>query len=472
MREAAERAPDGRALDADGRTWTWAELDARVEGRAGELAVAGMGPRSRVAVLLPMGLAAVETLHALARLGAVAAPLSPRWTPSEVADALDAAGPDLLVCDAGSRATADEAVRRRRGGGVPVLRLPEEDRGAPSGGGRFRGLAEDDPVAVLRTSGTSGRPRAVELTLGNLLAIARGSRERLGLAGDDRWYGVLSPAHVGGLALLVRAAALGSAVVARRAFDPDELRALAEEGRVTHASLVPTMLHRILEGGGDAPAPDGLRCLLVGGAPTPPDLLARALEAGYPVALTYGLTEASSQVATAPPTLVREKPGTAGPPLPGVEVRVSEEGEVCVRGPTVAGGRAVESAVDESGWLHTGDVGRLDGEGHLWITGRRSERIVSGGVTVDPGEVEAVLRRHEGVADAAVVGLPDREWGEVVVAAVTAVPGESLEPGALERHARAGLSGARIPRRVVVTDAIPRNPNGKVDREGVRALFR
>lgn len=491
MREAAERRPHGLALDADGREWTWAELDERVDRASAGLAVAGIRPGALVAFLLPPGGAAVETLHAVARLGATAAPLHPGWTPAELATALAEPAPDLLVCDETTAERAEE-VRRTDGPGdegVPLLRLPGvgEPGHAPRGGGRFPGIAAEAALAVLRTSGTAGGRRgAVRLTLANLEAIAEGSRERLGLGPDDRWYGVLSPAHVGGLALLVRAALLGSAVVARPAFDVAELAALAEQERITHASLVPTMLHRILEHTEDAPAPAPLRCLLVGGAPTPPELLERALAAGYPVALTYGLTEASSQVATAPPELVREKPGTVGAPLPGVEVRIdgSGVGEILVRGPTVAarlGGPGGPQAggedpggvgPDRDGWLHTGDLGRLDDDGHLWITGRRSDRIVSGGVTVDPSEVEAALRLHDAVADAAVVGLPDREWGEVVSAAVVPAPGRSLDPEALERHARTHLSGARIPRRIVVAEQIPRNANGKVDREGVAALFK
>lgn len=467
VREAAERCRDGLALDADGDAWTWSELNARVDRAASGLAVAGVAPGAIVALLLHPGARAVETLHALARLGATAAPLHPGWTAVEVAAALEALGPDLLVCGADTRSRAEEARDLAGANEVPVLRLPASGKAKQprSAAGRFPGVAEDATLAVLRTSGTTGRPRRVELTLANLLAVAAGSRERLGLGPDDRWYGVLSPAHVGGLALVVRAAALGSAVVARPAFDPDAFTRLAAEGRISHASLVPTMLHRILEHTGGAPAPEALRCLLVGGAPTPDDLLGRALEAGYPVALTYGLTEAASQVATAPTALVRDKPGTVGPPLPGVEVRISGEGEVLVRGATV-------SAVAADGWLHTGDLGRLDEEGHLWITGRRSERIVSGGVTVDPAEVEAALRLYGDVADAAVVGLPDREWGQVVSAAVVPASGRTVGPEALERHARSHLSGARIPRRIVVVDEIPRNPNGKVDRDGVVALFK
>jgi O-succinylbenzoic acid--CoA ligase len=280
---------------------------------------------------------------------------------------------------------------------------------------------------------------------------------------------------VGGLALVVRAVLLGSCLVARERVDPAELADLLDRGEVTHASLVPVMLRRLLAARSDGPPRPG-GCLLVGGAHAPPELVERAVEAGLPVALTYGLSEASSQVATAPPGLVRRKPGTVGHPLPGVELRLGPGGEIRVRGPTVSpgyltpgpeGAPVLEPVAGPDGWLSTGDLGAVDEEGHLRVRGRRSARIVSGGVTVDPGEVERVLREHPRVAEAAVVGLPDETWGERVAALV--VPTGPLEEGELDRWARARLSPGWIPRRYRFREALPRNATGKVDREAVRA---
>jgi len=320
---------------------------------------------------------------------------------------------------------------------------------------------------MLLTSGTSGSPKVVALTVGNLLASARASRGRLGLEPSDRWLGSLSPAHVGGLALLTRAAVLGSTVVLRGAFKVEDFLALGEAGAITHASLVPTMLHQALEALGGRSAPRSLRCVLLGGASAPEGLLARALAAGFPLAVTYGLTEASSQVATASPDLTRRKPGTVGAPLPGVEVRLEGDGELLVRGPTVSPGLG-----DADGWLRTGDLARLDEEGHLWMVGRSSDRIISGGVNVDPAEVEAVLMGHPGVTEAAVVGLSDPEWGERVVAAVVVAPRQGLTEPELDEFARGALSSAKRPRKFRFVGALPRNDNGKVDRARVRALFR
>jgi len=226
------------------------------------------------------------------------------------------------------------------------------------------------------------------------------------------------------------------------------------------------MLHQILEAWGGREVPASLRCLLIGGAPAQENLVRGALEAGFPIALTYGLTEASSQVATAPPALVREKPGTVGAPLPGVRVRVADSGELLVQGPTVAPGQ-----IRSDGWLHTGDLAREDGDGHLWITGRQSDRIISGGVNVDPAEVARAIEAHPQVEEAIVVGVPDLKWGERVVAIVVShSPGPPFEEE-LNELARATLSPGKRPRAFRFLDSVPRNPNGKVDREMIRALF-
>jgi O-succinylbenzoic acid--CoA ligase len=162
---------------------------------------------------------------------------------------------------------------------------------------------------------------------------------------------------------------------------------------------------------------------------------------------------------------VKSKPGTVGPPLAGVEIRIAPGGEILVGGPTVAPGLEGEDR-----WLHTGDLGHLDGDGHLWVTGRISHRIISGGENVDPAEVEVVLRALPGVREAFVVGVPDPEWGERVVAAL--VPeGETVGLDEVEGASRVVLSPAKRPREFRVVRSLPRNANGKVDRERVRALF-
>jgi O-succinylbenzoic acid--CoA ligase len=201
-----------------------------------------------------------------------------------------------------------------------------------------------------------------------------------------------------------------------------------------------------------------------------------------PVAVTYGLTEATSQVATATPAESQDDPLSPGRPLAGIEVAIDAEGGIRVRGATVAPGRVVaegedgrlrvEPLTDAEGWLDTGDLGHLDGHGRLHLTGRRSDRIISGGVNVDPMEVEHVLLAHPSVVEAAVVGVPDEVWGERVVAAVTLrVAGPFPGADSLSAYLRDRLTGAKRPKELRALEAMPRNPNGKVDRESVRRLF-
>jgi O-succinylbenzoic acid--CoA ligase len=472
-RAQAEHA-DRVAVDGERGVLRYRELDLVVDRVAGGLAEAVPAGR-RVVVLMENGVPLVASIHAVARAGCSVAPLSTRLTRFELAAALEALGAAAVLVD-NSNLTAADAALAEAGLDVPVLEFPSLlPAEAPTTAFKSEPRSGDWQAewAVLWTSGTSGRPRGVSLTVGNLEASALASRERLGLGPDDRWYLGLSCAHVGGLAMVVRAAVLGSALVVRGAFDPQAFSALLDDGNVTHASLVPTMLQRVLDVRADRPAPESLRCVLVGGARTPRALVDRALALGFPVALTYGMTEASSQVATAPPALVRAKPDTAGAPLSGVDVRVDGAGELLVRGPTVAAAYvgSAEPLKDAAGWLHTGDLGELDADGHLRVTGRRSDRIVTGGVNVDPAEVEDLLRTHPGVDDVSVVGLPDDEWGEVVAAAAVRRPGLYPDPAELESLARSRLTSAKIPRRILFVGDLPRNPNGKVDREVVRGFF-
>jgi len=460
LRVVARARPDAPALDDGDRTWSYAELDAAVARMARRLEPLGAGPGASVAVVAhPSGLA-IQTTFAVPRTGATLALVNRRLGPEGLERALDTLGPDLLLTTA-----ADV-----HGLGVDpswfttVDDLPKPPPGfVPSSASDDAPPDPDRPFAVLLTSGTSGAAGVVPITSEALEASARAVSTRLHLRVDDRWYASLSLAHIGGLALVHRAVHSGCCLVARGPYSSATLVDLIDREEITHASLVPAMLRHLLDARGDRPAPSSLRCLLVGGAATAERLVVDALARGYPLALTYGLTEACSQVATAPPQLVKEKPGTVGLPLDGVELRLGTSGEICVRGPTVASALA-----DGDGWLATGDRGFFDDDGHLWVTGRIDERIVSGGENVDPRAVEDTIREWPGVADVAVVGVPDDTWGEVVGALVVPAS-EGLDLPTLQSAIRKRVSGAGVPRRIALADQLPRNANGKVDRVAVRA---
>ncbi|NNF37200.1 MAG: AMP-binding protein, partial [Gemmatimonadetes bacterium] len=360
LAQALERDPDSVAVDDGRESWTYGELGARSREVADRLRALGAEPGRLCVVTGAPSLDLVATLHGAFRTGACVAPLHPDLTRPERIRALSELRPALVVGGAGWA--------EREAGPVPEGTSTPPRSDVPSA------------AAALWTSGTSGSPRAVLVSEDGLRASAAAARDRLGLGPDDRWYASLAPAHVGGLALLTRAALLGSTLVVRGAFSVHTLIDLAERGDVTHASLVPTMLLRLLDRWGDRPPPASMRCLLLGGARTPPALVRRATGHGWPIALSYGLTEATSQVATATPSEVAMDAETLGRPLRGVAVRIADSGEILVRGPTVSPGTLDGAPLaDADGWLATGDLGELDGAGRLRVTGRRTDRIMTGG---------------------------------------------------------------------------------------------
>ena len=467
LSRAARLRPDAVALDDGSRSWSYQDLQARVASASARLVDAGAKGRTVALVSETTG-DAVMAVHAILAAGAVIAPLSPRSTAEELHRALSVLEPELVIA-------APEAWDAAVAAGARPTPLPALDRAGDPLNDRMRpATGRSLPAgtrAILWTSGTGGRPRGIALTDANFDASIGAATDRLRLGPDDRWLASLGIAQIGGLVLVLRAGATGASVTARGRFRPEEVAALVDAGSVTHASLVPTMLRQLLDLRNDRPAAT-LRCILVGGAHCPRTLVERAVRAGFPLALTYGMTESTSQAATAPPELVRSKPGTVGSPLEGTEIRVDERGEVMLRGPTVAAGYVgADLPLAADGWLRTGDLGEIDADGHLWITGRRSDRIVTGGVNVDPVEIEDVLRSHAGVSDAAVVGLPDERWGEVVAAAVVSAVGAYPDPGELEGLTRARLTSSKVPRRWLFLSELPRNANGKVDRNAVRQGF-
>jgi len=352
--------------------------------------------------------------------------------------------------------------------------LPRIDEALPPG------------AVVIRTSGSTGQPRHIVIPAAAFEESARVSAARLDLRPDDVWWASLSPAHVGGIALLRRADMLGCEIEPTGGFDASVFWDLCASRRITHASLVPTMLRRILEARpGDADA-SSLRAVLIGGAAADPEMLRRAIDVGIPVATTWGMTETASQVATATPGETASDPTHAGRPLPGVSVRAGVGGRLAVRTPTMALGELVEGRLraltGEEGWYLTDDLGRIDEAGFVRITGRASDRIISGGVNVDPVDIERGIRALPWVDDVAVVGMPDPEWGERVVAVVVArsggeAPGPALPTGAhlqgseLEVLLPESLTGARRPKAVRIVSELPVNRNGKVDRAAVRTLL-
>ncbi len=474
LAERAAKTPDRVGLIFEGRVWTYAELDRLVGRLAFKLGGVGVRRGARVGVLMPNVPEAVLALGALMRLGGVMVGLNTRLTSDEMNWQLAKTGVRLVLYTAEmAEAAAGLDVNRLQ---VEVDHLPEAT--APPGDIDLAGVQ-----AVVFTSGTTGQPKGAEITFGNHFYSAVGSAWRLGHGVDDVWLSVLPLYHVGGMAVFFRSMLYGITPVLQRRFDVGGVGDGMAAHRVTLISLVPTMLYRLLAGGVDFPA--SVRLILLGGAAATSGLMDRALGAGLPVAPTYGLTEACSQVATALPAAARAKPGSVGKALMLSSVRVvgvdgetvasGEYGEVVVRGPTVMrgyyGDRGATERVLRGGELYTGDIGYMDNDGDLWLVQRRSDLIVSGGENVYPAEVEAMLLAHPGVAAVCVVGVAHPEWGQQVAAAVVREVGASVTEAGLMAFGRDRLGGYKLPRRVVFVEALPQTASGKVQRAGVRGLF-
>jgi len=277
------------------------------------------------------------------------------------------------------------------------------------------------------------------------------------------------------MAILLRSVIYGIPVVLHPSFDAAAVSEAIDGCGVTIVSLVPTALARLLDERGGRAWPPHLRCLLVGGGPTPEGLVDECLRRGWPIAVTYGLTEAASQICTLRPEEVPSKRGSSGKPLFFTEVRIDGPsggpGEILVRGPSVSPGYVNQPPPMDGGWLRTGDIGYMDAEGYLYVLDRRDDLIISGGENIYPAEVEEVLCSHAAVADAAVVGLPDREWGQRVVASVVLRRGSSVGAGELQLFCRQRLAGYKIPREVRFVDSLPRTASGKLLRRQVREMW-
>ncbi len=332
------------------------------------------------------------------------------------------------------------------GGGLTVV-AAEGQAGVDSGSG-----------LVVYTSGSSGPPKGVRLTLSNLEAAARGSAGHLGHGVEDDWLLAMPLHHVGGLSIVVRQAHTGGSITMLPGFEPDSFsRAL--HGTVTMASVVPTMLRRLLALG----PYQGLRAVLVGGGPIPEGLLEEGAAVGLPVLPTYGMTETFGQIATLRPGDPLERKVH---PLPGVSLRIETEGRIAVRGDQVSPGYAGQPDRSDP-WFVTSDIGALDDDGALRVLGRSDSVVVTGGENVSPEQVETVISGHPGVDDVVVAGVPDPEWGHRLVAVYTGTAGESdLAAWVGDR-----LEGFMVPKDWRRVAQLPRTSIGKPDRVAASRLW-
>jgi o-succinylbenzoate---CoA ligase len=480
---AARSNPDRLALSFGGERWTYAELRQSVDVATAVMAGHRRGSGGRIGILAANRAGYVFAVHAARRLGVPFVPLNWRQAADELAQQVRDADIGLLVADEERRAVATAASADSP---VTIVAIDELEHVPDIG---TVSSAHDHLVdlgaeaAVFFTSGTSGRAKGARLTNGNLWFSAVASALHLGRRDDDIWLAAMPLFHVGGLSILIRAAIDATPVILHKRFDTADALGAIDKG-TTLVSLVPTMLQRMLAERGDRAWPGTLRCILLGGAATPPDLIDECARRGIPAAPTYGLTETASQVTTLRPVNLGRKPRSSGLPLPTTQVRIApgsgaraadEPGEIEVRGPTVfAGylGRAPERDTwSGDGWFRTGDIGYLDEEGFLYVVDRRDDLIVSGGENIYPAEVERVLLEHPRVIDAGVTRILDVEWGARPVAGVVWQGDETAAEALLRDHCAARLASYKIPVNFLMFDVLPRSGSGKLPRRRLREMI-
>jgi len=500
--------PDREAVVDRATRLTYRELGERVERLARALVQLGLGRGGVAAILAPNVHEFLEVYLACGHAGIVLCPLNHRLAPQEIASILERSGATVLLADSGFSDLVGEALRAR----TPVRSLvrigagalPSESdcydallAGSPAAMPEPEDLAADDLAHLYYTSGTTGDPKGVMLTHGNVTSHALSAIAELGLTDADTWLHAAPLFHLADAWATFAVTWVGGRHVCLPAFEPASALSLLAETGVTVTNLVPTMLGLMVAHPDAATRPyPALRAILSGGAPIAPETVRRVVATfGCEYVQTYGMTETSpfltmSILKEHQRRLPREEQLRArsrtGRPFLGVELKVVREdwteveandlevGEIVVRGPTVSPGyyRDAEATAEafRDGWLKTGDLAVVDREGSVNIVDRKKDTIITGGENVRSVEVEHVLYSHPAVLECAVIGVPDETWGEAVKAVVACRPGHAVTERELVELARSRLAHFKAPRSVDFVDALPKTGSGKISKRALREV--
>lgn len=478
------------ASEQEVERWTYAELESEVNDWVDRLQSLGIKSGDRIGLLLSNHPRYVMIVHALVKCEAIAVFLNIRLTAKELRWQIEASQAEYLLYDEVTKLTAnglDKKIAR-----LVFVDFPHPPAPSPigRGGERFLFLSPvkretrgkelidlENIQGIFYTSGTTGKPKAVPLTYSNHFHSAIASALNLGVEANDNWLLCLPMFHVGGLAIAWRSVINGTKITLLPKFDEQGiLNAIASE-QVTLISLVPTMLSRLL----NHPQWQNLqklRAILLGGAPTSPELIAQCRQLNLPIMPTYGMTETASQITTLLPHQVPIKQGSSGLPLFGNRLRIVDDhlqdldagaiGQILVQGASVMHGylHQFEKTPIQDGWLHTGDLGCLDDEGYLYVVSRRSDLIISGGENIYPTEIEAILLTHPHIHEACIVGISDREWGQIVAAVIVTKTQLSLQEirDFCEQNA---LARFKLPKSIYIWESLPKTASGKLLRQEI-----
>ncbi|RVU15056.1 acyl-CoA synthetase [Methylobacterium oryzihabitans] len=502
VRQAARRFPGAVGLAWGDRDWTWAEIDARVNAMAAGLAERGVAKGDRVLVQSKNCNQMFESLFACLRLGAVWVPTNFRQTPGEVAYLAQASGASAMICHADF---PDHVAAVREA--VPDLRFvlaigpaafgEDYDAVVAAHAGAVPPMADveyDDPCWFFFTSGTTGRPKAAVLTHGHMAFVVTNHLCDLmpGTTQADASLVVAPLSHGAGIHQLTQVARGAKTVLLTSdRFDADEAWGLVARHQVTNLFTVPTIVKMLTEHPSvDRHDHSSLRHVIYAGAPMYREDQKHALrKLGKVLVQYFGLGEVTGNITVLPPALHdpedggNTKIGTCGFERTGMQVSIQDEhgrevgpdetGEICVCGPAVFAGYydnpEANAKAFRDGWFRTGDLGHLDAEGFLYITGRASDMYISGGSNVYPREIEEKVLKHPALAEVAILGVPDRTWGEVGVAVCVLRPGETVNERELLTWLEPQVSRYKLPKRVFFWDELPKSAYGKITKKSVRA---
>ena len=483
LRALAVSHGEGIAIIDGDRRLSFLDLDRESDRWAAALSARGIGPGDRVAALLRDGAPFVAIFIAAAKLGAILVPLNWRLSAAEISYIVDHCRPSLWCVSTDFSALAEQAAL-----GLDAIRVADQDRAAPDDVPpvAFADRASaTDPLLILYTSGTTGRPKGCVLSHAAVMSVARSVRDWLGLTEDDRRFSASPLFHTGGLGLLLAYLLAGAGVVIMpRGATLDEIVELILGEGCTGASVPVTLNNEFLDEAERRPELR-LRSFTGGGGLHAPEYIRRVGDTlGADMMLGYGQTEAAGYVGSLTAQEQLDRPQATVKLFPGTECRIVDQagepvanggvGELCLRGPSVMDGYWEDAAATDAtlrgGWLHTGDQFRHLGDGYLGFAGRSKELIKTGGENVYPREVENALRRHPAVRDCAVVGVPDPRWGESVKAYIVLDQPNGATAEEIVSECRRLIAHYKCPRRLSFVDRIPRTELGKVRAAELRAM--
>ncbi|MDR6511552.1 acyl-CoA synthetase (AMP-forming)/AMP-acid ligase II [Novosphingobium capsulatum] len=503
LRQAARRHPDSAAIVWGDRQWTWAELDRRVDAAAAVMAARGIGKGARVLVQARNSHQLIETMFACFRLGAIWVPTNFRQTPQEVAWLARSSGATLMICEAifadHAAACAISATIMIGGDGPASYNaLVADALVADDPGARpvETAVDYDDPCWFFYTSGTTGRPKAAVLTHGQMAFVVLNHLCDLmpGTTEEDVSLVVAPLTHGAGVHLLTQVARAAKTVLpSSDRFDAAEIWGLIEQRRVTNIFTVPTILKLMTEHPSVAEHDHGtLRHVIYAGAPMYREDQKHALATLGPVLVQYfGLGEVTGAITVLRPRDHHAhdgpgvKLGTCGRERTGMQISIQDDtgailapgetGEICVCGPAVFAGYhdnpQANAASFRQGWFRTGDLGHLDPDGDLFITGRATDMYISGGSNVYPREIEEKVLEHPAITEVAIVGMPDPVWGETGVAVCVLKTGHTLPADELLAWLKPRIASYKLPRRIVFWDSLPKSAYGKVTKAAVKTAL-